>query len=215
MIKILLAEDHTIVRNGIKTLLNMEPDMEVVAEASDAKEALDILAGGIAVDILLTDIHMPGQSGIELIQQVSASYPNVITVVLSMLEHENYIVEAMRNGASGYLLKNIDKDQMVFAIRHVAAGNKYICSELVFELFKKYFYSAVPASPSESPVELSEREVEVLSLIADGFTNMEIADKLFSSRRTIEGHRQNLLDKTGSRNTASLIRFAIRNNIIQ
>ena len=193
----------------------MEPDMEVVAEASDAKEALDILAGGLAVDILLTDIHMPGQSGIELIQQVSVSFSKVITIVLSMLEHENYIVEAMRNGAGGYLLKNIDKDQMVFAIRHVAAGNKYICSELVFELFKKYFYSTVPASQSDPSVELSERETEVLSLIADGFTNMEIADKLFSSRRTIEGHRQNLLDKTGSRNTASLIRFAIRNNIIQ
>jgi DNA-binding NarL/FixJ family response regulator len=130
-----------------------------------------------------------------------------------MLDHENYIKQTITAGASGYLLKNIDIEQMLFAIRHIAAGGRYICSEIVFEMLKKQLDSPTEVVTGQA-VDLSQREEEVLHLIADGFTNQEIADKLFTSRRTVEGHRQNLLEKTGTKNTATLIRYAIRTSII-
>lgn len=212
-IKVFLVEDHNIVRNGIRTLLERQPDIEIAEEAETVNETLEKLRTGIQVDIILSDINMPGLSGLDLINIVKPEFPDIRIIMLTMLDHENYIKQTITAGANGYLLKNIDIEQMLFAIRHVAAGGRYICSEIVFEMLKKQLDSPTEVVTGQS-VDLSQREEEVLHLIADGFTNQEIADKLFTSRRTVEGHRQNLLEKTGTKNTATLIRFAIRNSII-
>lgn len=216
MIKVLLAEDHNIVRNGIRSLLDKQPDMEVVAEATDGLEVLQHLENGIKPHIVLTDINMPNLNGLQLIDEVRKFSPEIKVMILTMLDHEQYVIQAVNTGASGYLLKNVSEEELIFAIRHVTAGNLYVCSELTSNLLTKL--SDLPgenhASEVKLAVDLSKREVEILLLIAEGFTNNEIAEKLFTSRRTVEGHRQNLLEKTGARNTATLIRFAVRNGLI-
>ena len=215
MIRVLLAEDHNIVRNGIRSLLNKQADIEVVAEATDGFEVLQKLEEGIEADLILTDINMPQLNGIALVEHLKEKQPDLKVIILSMLDHENYVMKAVNSGACGYLLKNIGEEEMMFAIRHVTSGNLYVCSELTSKIVNKL--STIPDENSKETkitVDLSRREIEILLLIAEGFTNNEIAEKLFTSRRTVEGHRQNLLEKTGARNTATLIRFAVRNGLI-
>jgi DNA-binding NarL/FixJ family response regulator len=217
MIKIILAEDHNIVRNGIKSLLEKEPDMRINAEATDGQQVLDYLESGAELpDVIITDVNMPVMNGMDLTTHINNQYPNVKVIVLSMLDHERYMVQAFKAGASGYVLKNVSADELTFSIRHVCNyKERYICSELALRLLDKLIYAPDINVPDNlESLDLSKREVEVLTLIAEGYTNQEIAEKLFTSKRTVEGHRQNLIDKTGSRNTAALIRFAIINNII-
>jgi DNA-binding NarL/FixJ family response regulator len=216
MIKIFLADDHNIVRNGIKSLLDKEADMEIVGEATDGKQVLDVLLSATHLpDVVITDVNMPVMNGMELTAKISELYPKVKIVVLSMLDHERYIVQAFKAGASGYVLKNVSADELTFSIRHVCNYNeRFLCMELTTRLIDKLIDTHEPVSNRQFQLDLSKRETEILILIAEGFTNQEIAEKLFTSKRTVEGHRQNLLEKTGARNTAALIRFAIVNNII-
>jgi DNA-binding NarL/FixJ family response regulator len=209
VIKVILAEDHNIVRNGIRSLLDKQPDIEVVAEATDGIEVIQKLDDGLTPDLVMTDINMPHLNGLALIEAVKEKNPEMKVMILSMLDHENYVMKAVNSGACGYLLKSVSEDEMMFAIRHVVAGNLYVCSELTSKLVSK-----LSSLPDENRKETKIREIEILLLIAEGFTNNEIAEKLFTSRRTVEGHRQNLLEKTGARNTATLIRFAVRNGLI-
>lgn len=211
MISVLLAEDHNVVRNGIKSLLEKESKLEVVGEVTNGRQALNLLAEGLKVDIILADLNMPEISGIELAAEVKNKYPKVKLIILSMLDHEKYILEAFKAGACGYILKNVTADELVFGIKHVcSSGDRYICSELALRLLDKLLNKPeIVISTETIEIELSKRETEVLTLIAEGFTNQEIADKLFTSKRTVEGHRVNLIDKTNSRNTAALIRYAI------
>lgn len=216
MIRVLLTEDHTVVRNGIKSLLEKENGIEVAAEATNGKQALEVLEKGLHVDIILADINMPEMNGLELTTAVMQKFPKVKVIILSMLDHEKYIVEGFKAGASGYILKNVTSDELVFALKHVCKNNeRYVCSELALRFLDKLIHKPEAAIPEEmAEIDLSKREVEVLTLIAEGYTNLEIADKLFTSKRTVEGHRQNLIDKTGSRNTAALIRYAIITGLI-
>jgi DNA-binding NarL/FixJ family response regulator len=217
MIRVLLTEDHQVVRNGIKSLLQKEEGLEVVADVANGKQALKLLESGIKADIILTDINMPEMSGIELTRQVKSEFPDVKIIVLSMLDHEKYIVEAFKAGACGYILKNVTSEELVFSIKHVCqTKDRYLCRELSLRLLDKLIYKPnITVSDEIKEIDLSKREIEVLSLIAEGYTNLEIADKLFTSKRTVEGHRQNLIDKTESRNTAALIRFAILSGLIK
>lgn len=187
----------------------------MVGEASDGNEVLQLIRDGVVADIVLTDMNMPHLDGIGLIDQLKNISADIKILVLSMLDHENYLLQALNTGANGYLLKNVSEEEMIFAIKHVASGNLYVCSELTSKLINKL--SSMPEERTEeikTSVGLSRREIEILVLIAEGFTNNEIAEKLFTSRRTVEGHRQNLLEKTGAKNTATLIRFAVRNKLI-
>jgi DNA-binding NarL/FixJ family response regulator len=212
MINILLAEDHNLVRNGIKSLLDKEKELHVSGEGINGHEVLQLLTDDPTVDVILADMNMPGMSGLELIIKTKELYPHIKVIILSMLDHEKYVSQAFNAGANGYLLKNVSADELVFALKHVHIGGKYLCSELSFRLLEKLIYSA--ETPDLPDVEFSKREIEVLALIAEGHTNTEIADKLFTSKRTVEGHRQSLIDKTNSRNTATLIKYAIINGII-
>jgi len=214
MLKIILAEDHNIVRNGIKVLLGAEEDFNVVGEAIDGKEVIEIIKKVDDIDVVITDINMPQMDGIELLKELRLLSPETRVIILSMLDSEKYIAQAFVEGASAYLLKNISSDELVFAIKHVSAGNRYLCSELSINLLERMINSSSLTPLIDSTIEFSSREIEVLNLIAEGLTNLEMSEKLFLSKRTIEGHRQSLIEKTGSRNTAALIRFAVLNGFV-
>jgi len=216
MLKIILAEDHNIVRNGIKILLESEEGFSVIGEATNGQEVLDIISKEDHIDLVLADINMPVMDGIELIKSLKATYPKIRLIILSMLDNEKYVAQAFSEGACGYLLKNVSSDELIFAIKHVSAGGKYLCSELSIKMLERLVNSSLPSQALfEESIDFSSREIEVLNLIAQGLTNHEMSEKLFLSKRTIEGHRQSLIEKTGSRNTAALIRYAVLNGIVQ
>lgn len=215
MLKVILAEDHNIVRNGIRMLLENEPDIEISAEATNGQEVLDLLKKNTEAALILADINMPVMDGMTMLKAIKINYPNVKVVFLSMLDNEKYVSQAFKEGASGYVFKSVSSEELIFSLRQVNNGNRYLCTELALNLLDRSLQeSVVFATTQESKIDFSEREVEVLQLIAEGLTNTEIAEKIFISKRTVEGHRQSLLEKTGSRNTATLIRFAILNGFI-
>lgn len=216
MLQVLLAEDHNIVRNGIRMLLETDESIHIVAEAENGRQVLDYFAKELKTDLVLADINMPELDGISLLREMKTVSPDTKIVMLSMHDNEKYVAQAFLEGASGYLLKNVNADELIFALKHVSAGGRYLCSELTMTMLDKMLKNSHHFQPhSRQDIEFSQREIEVLKLIAEGLTNNEMSDKLFISKRTIEGHRQSLIDKTGARNTASLIRFAVINGIIQ
>lgn len=214
VIKVLLAEDHNIVRNGIRILLEKE-QFHVVAEASNGREALQQIMLGSEAEVILADMNMPEMNGLELVKKVKELNPEKKVIIISMLDNEHYVLEAFRSGAEGYLLKNIGNEEMVFALKHVAGGGKYVCSEIMVKLLEKNINHVSVEPAPRTDVSLSKREMEVLVLIAEGLTNNEIANKLFTSRRTVEGHRKNLIEKVGARNTATLIKYAIQQGLVK
>lgn len=215
MIKIILAEDHNIVRDGIRNLLEKQKDLKIVGEALNGQEVIDLINKGITADVILADINMPIMNGIEMCSKLPEAAKHTKVIILSMLDHERYVVQAFQAGASGYLLKNTSADELIFAIRHIYIDGRYICSELALR-----FLDRLLAQPdrrrheADTGIEFSTRDIEVLMLIADGLTNQEIADRLFTSKRTVEGYRQSLIEKTGTRNTAALMRYVIQNGLI-
>ncbi|MFD2555000.1 response regulator transcription factor [Sphingobacterium tabacisoli] len=221
MIKIILVEDHLVVRNGIKLLLDTQENMEVIAEANNGKEAIAYLAEGVVPDVIITDINMPGMDGLQLTEKLVEQYPDIKIIVLSMLNNTQNVAQAFEKGAKGYLVKNVSYDELLFAIAHIGNGGRYLCEELAMLLLERVIAQPPAFGGDEREeggadgIELSEREVEVLQLISDGYTNVEIADKLFLSKRTVEGHRQNLIEKTGVKNSASLIKYAVVNRLVE
>ena len=228
MIRIILTDDHAILRDGIRALLAREPDMRVVGEAADGRALLDLLAH-TAADVVLMDVNMPGLDGFAVMPFLREAHPGVRVLVLSMLDHENYVYRMLQAGALGYVLKNADITEITHAIRTVAAGRQFLCTEIGLALLHRTIGLPLPPVPDAvTPIpatrpagaaelsgrELSGRELEVLRLIAEGLTNQEIADTLFTSKRTIETHRQNIIEKTQAKNTAALIRYAMSQGLI-
>jgi DNA-binding NarL/FixJ family response regulator len=215
MIKIILVEDHNIVRDGLRSLLESEADFEVVAEAKNGAEVLSMLQGGLQADVLLTDMSMPVMGGMELLDEVKNHYPGLRVVVLSAHDHEKYVLQSFKSGAMGYVLKSVSADELVFAIKHVSAGFQYICSEFTVRFLNRILSVPEPVINEQSQdVGFTDREIQVLAYLADGMTNQEIASKLFTSKRTVEGYRENMISRTGVRNTVALIRYAVSNGII-
>jgi len=216
MINIILVDDHHIVRQGIRTLLEIETDICVVEETDEQGELVHYLEKNPSVDIILMDINMPDTDGITLTQKIKKNYPEIHVIVLSMMDHEKYVSEAFEAGASAFLIKNISRDELLFAIRYVYKGQFYICSEIGLKLLKQSIkLSNRPLRAEAANLQINAREMEVLNLTADGYTNQEIADQLFTSKRTVEGYRQSLIEKTGVRNTAALIKFAFQHGLIK
>ncbi|GAB2787341.1 DNA-binding NarL/FixJ family response regulator [Hymenobacter luteus] len=215
MIRIALADDHAIIRDGIRALLVGEADLQIAAEASNGRQLLELLAE-IPVDVVLLDINLPEMDGHEAIRQLQRHYPGIRVLVLSMLSHEEYVTRVLEAGALGYALKNVSRDEILFAIRSVAAGRRFLCTELGVYLLHRLSKLGDKQAPGEEkkPPVLSRRETEVLKLIGEGFTTGEIAEKLFTSKRTIETHRQNIIEKTQVRNTAALIRYAVTQGLL-
>lgn len=215
MIRIMLAEDHNIVRDGIRNLLEKTPNFEIIGEALNGAEVLDLLKQGFEPDIILADMNMPGMGGLELAEKLKDTQSKAKIIILTMIDHEKYVVKAFKNGVTGYLLKSVSADELVFAISHIHGDGHYICSELALKFMERL--SQMPDTPQMddiAEIDFTKRELEVLALTAEGYTNQEIADKLFTSKRTVEGHRQSMINKTGTRNTIALIKYALQHGII-
>jgi DNA-binding NarL/FixJ family response regulator len=210
MIRILVAEDHMIVREGLKQLLSNEADFAVVGEARDGNEVLKLVRE-LDFDVLLLDMSMPGKSGIELIKQVKGDKPRLRLLVLSMHQENQYAVRAIKAGASGYLTKDSASAQLVSAIRKVAAGGAFISAEVAEQLA----LDAMPNAAGLPHTTLSDREYQVFQLLVSGVTVSEIADRLNVSVKTVSTHKARLLEKMGIGSQTELIRYALRHHLVE
>ena len=208
MTRIFLVDDHAVLRSGLRALLEQEASVQIVGEAINGQELLDKLPDTPA-DVVLLDMNMPVLDGVATAQRLHTEFPEVRVLMLSMIDQPLRIGQALAAGAHGYVLKNADRAEIMVGINTVHAGKRFLCSDIGLNLLDALLAAELrpPAPRAVSP--LSRREQEVLQLVAEGLTTQQIADLLFTSKRTIETHRQNILEKTGSKNTAALIRFAI------
>ena len=210
MIRVLIADDHTIVRDGLRHLLGAAGDIDVLAEARNGQEVMEHVRSAV-FDVLLTDMSMPGKSGIELIRQVHAERPKLRILVLSMHEEHQYAVRAIRAGAAGYLTKESATAQLVEAIRKVAAGGAFISAEVAQQLA----LGAMPNATGPLHETLSDREFQILLLIARGVSISDIAQQLFLSVKTVSTHKSNILHKMQMTTQTELIRYAISHRLLQ
>ncbi len=210
MIKILIADDHPVVRKGLKEIIEETPDMMVGDEAINGREALEKIRKS-DFDVVLLDISMPGRSGLEIIKELKSEKPDLSVLILSMHPEEQYAVRVLKAGASGYLTKESAPDELITAIRKASIGRKYISSSLAEKLA---FDLEIDA---EKPLHetLSDREYEVMRMIASGKTISEIAKKLFLSVKTISTYRSRILEKTGMKSNAELTHYALKNRLVE
>ncbi len=212
MTTIILADDHPIVRRGLRSVLEAEKGFSLIGEAGDGLEAVRMVEN-LQPDILITDMMMPGLTGLEVTRQVKHRVPKTKIIILSMHASESYVLEALRNGANGYVLKDTVSEELVAAIRDVIAGRRYLSSQLSERAIETYILKA-ESTIEDSYDSLTTREREVLKLAAEGSTNNEIAERLFISPRTAETHRANLMKKLALSNHTELIRYAIRRGVL-
>jgi DNA-binding NarL/FixJ family response regulator len=213
-IKILIVDDHQLILDGLKFLIRDVPEFILAGEARSGKEALE-LAKSTPFDIILMDIEMDGISGIETTQLLTKEHPDAKILALTMYNEKGIINKFMEAGASGYSLKNASQDELAEAIRTVVSGKKYFSKAVMETLLEKNATKIVPSK--EDPIEelLTKREVEILKLIAMGFSNREAGEKLGISARTVDTHRTNIMEKLEIKNIAALIRYAIQNGYIE
>lgn len=215
-IRVVIVDDHKIIRVGLRGLLEREQDIEVMGEAENADAVMTILATQPA-DVVLMDIDLGDSDGIATTRKIKELYPAIYVLGLTMHEESDYIIKMLEAGASGYLLKNAGREELLAAIHTVAKGDSYfsqkVSATLLQAITRQKETLAEPKKPLiQSP--LSEREIEVLRLIAQEYSNGEIADKLFISIRTVDTHRRNLLEKLHVKNTVGLVKYAIEKGII-
>lgn len=212
-ISIVLADDHHIVREGIKVLLEAQPDISVIGEASDGLKAVE-LAVRLKPVILLVDLMMPGLNGLEVTRQVVQHHTRTKVIILSMYSNEAYVSQALRNGASGYVVKEANVVDMVQAVREVASGRPYLSPSISWIAIQAYIEKA--KSSTLDPYDtLTDREKEVFHLISEGFSSAKIAARLFISPRTAESHRSNVMRKLGLKSHTDLIKYALKKGFIR
>lgn len=209
--KVIIVDDHTLFRNGLRILLNTMDDYQVVGEASNGKQFLELLEKGIP-DLVLLDINMPVMDGIEAATIAQKQYPDLKIITLSMYGEEDYYYKMVNAGVKGFVLKNSDIKEVKTALDVVYDGGSFFSSELLQNLVASLKSTS---KSKESHAELSEREMEILILICQGLSNQEIGDKLFISKRTVDKHRANILEKSESKNTAQLVVYAIKNKLVE
>jgi len=209
-IKVFLVDDHKLFRNGLMLLLESEPDMEVVGEAENGQEFCEKLPT-VTPDVVLMDIEMPVMNGVEATQEAARISPDSKIVALSMYGDQEYYYRMIEAGARGFVLKNSDIEEVTKAIRSVYRGGTFFSPEILYYMVKNIQDVKKETVP---PINLSRREMDVLRLICQGLSNAEIAGSLHISKRTVEKHRANILSKTQTRNTASLVMYVVENKII-
>jgi DNA-binding NarL/FixJ family response regulator len=214
-IKLILVDDHQLVRTGIANLLAGETGFEIIGEAADAKDLFELLRK-TQPDITVLDIALPGMSGIEITKKLHNDYPGIRILILSMHTSEEFIFNAINSGARGYLPKNTTRKELIEAIYAIHRGEEFFAESISNVILKSYIKKAKSDSPEDVNNEnlLSKREIEVLKLFAEGMTNQEIADKLFISIRTVESHKNHIMARLELKTTVDLVKFAIRNNIV-
>ncbi len=205
-IGVAIVDDHQLFRNGLKFIINNESDIEVVIEASNGKEFLTYL-DNLKPDVTLMDINMPEMDGVETTRHALLKFPDLQILVLSMYGDVEYYNTMIELGVKGFILKDIDNNELVDAIRKVYSGGSYFSQELLLNLIKH--------KPESSGIDLTKREKEVLELICKGYSNQQISEELYISQRTVERHRSSLLYKTDSKNSVSLVVFAIKNGLVK
>ena len=213
-IRIILTEDHQILRDGIKALIASE-NIEIIGEASTGEELWNLLEIS-QPDIILMDISLPDTTGIELTALLKTKFPEIKVLILSMFMDESFIKQSIKAGVKGYLHKNTTREEILEAINTIYAGNDFYSENVSKIILKTYIEKAKNTSGDNlSPHELlSKREIEILKMFAEGFINKEIADKLFISVRTVESHKNHIMQKLGLKTQVELVRFAIRNNLV-
>ena len=211
--KILLADDHTVVRGGLKLVLDAQPDLEVVAEAGDGAAAVE-RALDDDIDLAILDVTMPRMTGLQAAAELSRRRPELRTLILSMHDNEQYFFEALKAGASGYVLKTAANRDLIEACRAAMRGEPFLYPAAVQALIRDYLDRA--SRGEEAPEDpLTPRELEIVKLIAEGHTSEEIAEMLFISKKTVDRHRANVLEKLGMRNRVELTRYAIRRGLVE
>jgi len=212
--RVLLADDHTIVRKGLLSLLEEEDDITVVGEAEDGYEAIS-KSLALHPDVIVMDVGMPSLNGIEALKVLKKENADFRVLILSMHSNEEYIIEALKSGASGYILKKSAPNELTSAIRIANSGDTYLSPAITSKVIKRFIQEAQNGEtvmPSDNTP--TSREREIIQLIAEGKSNKEIADTLNISFKTVKNHRSNLMEKLGLHNTAEITRYAIRNNIL-
>lgn len=207
-LRVLIADDHGIVRSGLRKLIESEDGIEVVAEAADGAEACD-LVGAEAPDLAILDVKMPGMGGLEATRRINAEHPDTAVLILSMHDEDRYLFEALKAGASGYVLKRAADADLIEAIRAVERGEPFLTPEAQQALIRDVL------DDGERESELTPREEEVVKLVAEAHTNKEIAELLGMAEKTAENHRSNAMRKLGMRDRVELVRYAIRRGLIE
>jgi two-component system response regulator NreC len=212
-IRILLADDHTVVREGLRALLERQPDMTVTAEAADGRTCLELVAEH-APDVVMMDVAMPGMNGIEAARRIVASHPGVAVVMLSMHQDESYVLRALKSGAKGYLLKDSPREDVLASIRAAAEGRSFLSRRISLMLQEDYVQQLKSRGLEDSYELLTDREREILQLLAEGRANKEVASLLNIGLTTVETHRGHILQKLSLHSTAELILYAVRKHIV-
>jgi DNA-binding NarL/FixJ family response regulator len=210
--RILLADDHALVRRGVRMILDNEPDLTVVAEAGDGAEVIDI-ASEDPPDLAILDIAMPRLTGLQAARQLSQRLPQLRILILTMYDNEEYLFEALKAGASGYVLKSVADRDLVEACRAAMRGEPFLYPAAVTALIRSYVDRATQGELPDKAI--TDREEEILKLVAEGNSSKDIADLLFISVKTVERHRANLMTKLGMRDRLELTRYAIRAGLIE
>ena len=213
-IRILIADDHHVLRSGLRLLLNAQPDFEVVGEASTGVETVE-RAIALRPDVLLLDIAMPDLNGLEAARRIRQQAPELRIVVLTMYDDEAYLRQFLEMGAAGYVLKKAADTELADAIRAVHRGESFVYPSLMGQLIDSYLKQPPPQVAPQSSEKLSPREVEVLRLVALGFTNQQIADELCIGVSTVETHRTHIMEKLGLRGRAQLVRYALAKGLLR
>jgi DNA-binding NarL/FixJ family response regulator len=211
-IRVLIADDHSLVRQGIRRYLEMADDIEVVGEASNGEEALRLMENGDRLDIALLDIRMPEMDGLEAARKIQRLHPSVGVIMLTAYDDRQFVVEAVRAGARGYVLKARDAEHLIQTVRLVAGGNMVIDPQLVVALAEELGQGRGRDRKTET---LTAREVEVLQLLAFGHTNRDIADRLFISPDTVKTHLEHIFDKLGASDRTAAVAEALRRRLIE
>ena len=211
-VKVLLADDHPVVRGGMRIFLEKEADFSIVGEAEDGLQAVQ-LAESLNPDIVVLDIMMPRLNGLEVLHQLTKRLPKTRIIILSMQSADPYVTQALKKGAAGYVLKDSAPDELVKAIRQVLSGQRYLSPQLNERLINK-FIQKVDSGTLDPLTLLTDREREILQMTVEGLTSVEIGEYLSISPRTVETHRQNVLKKLALDNQVDLIRFAIKHGIL-
>lgn len=211
--RILLADDHALVRSGLRMILDAEPDLQVVAEAADGHETLAAL-DDTPVDLAILDIAMPRMTGLQAAREINRTHPHVRILILSMYDNEQYFFEALKCGASGYVLKSVADRDLLEACRATLRGEPFLYAGAVTALIRDYLHRARQGDSMPDNI-LTPREEEVLKLVAEGYSSREIANTLHISAKTVDRHRANTLAKLGLRDRLALTRYAIRAGLIE
>lgn len=212
-IKILVCDDHNLVREGIVALLNRTPDIEAIGEASNGLEAIQKLKQNLP-DLVLMDLSMPKLDGLQTTAEIKKKYPEVKVIILTQYDNEEYLVQMLKAGANGYILKNSIAEDLIKGIRDVMNGERFFSNSMTKIIVDEYIKKVQGLKQEKPNPKLTNREMEVLKLIAEGYSNQQTADKLFISVRTVEFHRANIMHKLNIKDLPGLVKFAIQKGII-